>query len=302
MLLSRHQGLLGTVIDLRLEGESDSVLRACESSVVAEIIRLQGILNSYDESSELCRWQRGETAPGSELTQVLTLAATWHERTDGAFNVSAAFLTGLWEEAAKSDELPTSETLQDAVRRCVDIPYGIDRSGFAMREGRCSVDVNGIAKGWIMDRAVDTAFAHPGVLDVMINAGGDLRHKGPLGMMVGIEDPARPFDNLPPMTVVQLRDGALATSGGGRRGWRIRGRWYGHVIDPRSGWPADAVASASVIAREAATADAVATTLAVLGAEKGLAFADAIDGIGCLVVDRDGTAVSNDVWAAATIR
>lgn len=301
MLISRHQGLLGTVVELRLQGVTDAATRDCERSAIAEIKRLQHVLNSYDESSEFCGWRSGEADPGPELTEVLALTARWHERTDGAFNVSAGALTALWDEAAVKGELPDPNELRAAAQRCVDIPYGVDKTTVAMCDERRSVDVNGLAKGWIMDHTVDMAFAHPGILDVMINAGGDLRHKGPLGVRIGIEDPTRPYDNVAPAAALDLRNRGLATSGRGRRGWRIAGRQFGHIIDPRSGWPADGIASTTVIADDATTADAVATTLAVLGFDDGLAFATTIDGVGCLLIGSDGTVVSNGVWTAAAI-
>jgi len=189
--VSRHQGLLGTVVECRLHAETASAAHTCESRVVAEIARLRHVLSSFDESSDLCRWQRGETDPGPELSEVLALAATWQERSDGAFIVSVGVLTDRWTRAAQVDALPEPEALRETVQRCVTVPCEIKNSAVGRPDRSRTVDVNGIAKGWIMDRAASIAFACPGVTDVMINAGGDLAHRGPLGVTVGIEDPAR---------------------------------------------------------------------------------------------------------------
>ena len=98
-----------------------------------------------------------------------------------------------------------------------------------------------------------------------------------------------------------VRARGLATSGSARRGWRIAGRWYSHVIDPRSGRPVDHVASASVVAPDAATADAVATVLSVLAPAEGVAFVEGLDDVpdvAALVVGADGSTWRSAGWAA----
>lgn len=86
---------------------------------------------------------------------------------------------------------------------------------------------------------------------------------------------------------------AVATSGRARRGFRIDGRWYSHVIDPRTGWPVDAPASVSVVAPTAEVADVVATVVGVLGPRDGLAVAERLgySGLGCLTIESDGRGV-----------
>jgi thiamine biosynthesis lipoprotein len=141
---------------------------------------------------------------------------------------------------------------------------------------------------------------HPAV-SIAVNAGGDLVHRGSGSLSVGVENPARPFDNEPPLTVAAISNRAVATSGTARRGWTIRGKRFGRVLDPRTGWPVDAVASVSVLAPDGATADAVATVVGVLGAEHGLAWVaglECVGGVGCFVVEADGRQWRDETWAA----
>jgi thiamine biosynthesis lipoprotein len=79
---------------------------------------------------------------------------------------------------------------------------------------------------------------------------------------------------------------AVATSGDYRRGLRIGGRWFSHIIDPRTGTPVPNVSSATVVAGEAATADALATAISVLGAQDGVALVDSLPGTECLIMSR----------------
>ena len=95
--------------------------------------------------------------------------------------------------------------------------------------------------------------------------------------------------------VVRLVDGALATSGGGRRGWRIDGRWYGHLLDPRTGWPLPDRRSCSVVAASAATADAAGSAAAVMDVVDLASFADQED-LPVLRVSEDGSVWRSDAW------
>ncbi len=118
------------------------------------------------------------------------------------------------------------------------------------------VDLDGIAKGYIVDRAAHAA-ARAGAWSVLVNLGGDLLHQGPIPTVVGIEDPRTPNDNAPPVMRVQIAGCALATSGIARRG--------NHIRDPRIGRPSVDTLSVTVIAATALVADALATVTGVLG-------------------------------------
>lgn len=290
----RHHGLLGTVVELRVTAADEEVAERVDATVIAEIERLGAILSARDERSELRRWARGEVAePSPELAAVLASAEEWTRRSGGAFDPRVGRLVDVWSRAAADGRVPDDDELGRALAvapdGAADAPPGI-------------VDLSAIAKGWIVDRAAALGGSQAGVGSLTVNAGGDLRHVGAGSIVVGIEDPRRPYDNAPPLVAVRLGPGALATSGGARRGWRIDGRWYPHVLDPRTGRPVDRVASASVLAPDAATADVVATVLTVAEIDEGLAFVEGLDGVEGLVVARDGTVSRSPGWAASEIR
>lgn len=294
-LVSRHHGLLGTVIELRCWAGSDLEAAASVAAAVAEVERLQAVFDRFDPSSGLRRWGAGSSA-SSELTEVLDLARGWRIRSDGAFDPAVGRLVAVWDEAAGAGRLP-SRTELEAARRSVPLPAALDDASV-----RPWVDLNAIAKGWIVDRALAAGLAIGGTVGLTVNAGGDVAHhheRRPL--VVGIEDPGRPFDNASPLTRVRLHGGAVATSGGSRRGWTVGGRRFSHVLDPRTGWPVSHVASASVVAPDAATADVVATVLTVLEPGAGLAFLDGLADVGCFLVTAGGELVRDPVWAAAEL-
>jgi len=285
--VSQHHGLLGTVIQARLVAENERAATAAEEALIAEMERLQRVFNVFDDESEVSRWRRGEVAPGAELVEVLGLANHWHRASSGAFDPYVGRLREAWSSAAAEDREPTEEELTLA-RSERDI---------------AGIDLNAIAKGWIVDRAVETASRQSEVHTITVNGGGDIRHQGQQRLLVAIEDPHRPYDNAAPLAVVDLGDGAIATSGNARRGWTIGGRWYSHVLDPRTGRPCAAIAQVSVLAADAATTDAVATTLTVLAAGERREFLQGLDeALGYLIVTADGETIRNHTWQASEVR
>jgi thiamine biosynthesis lipoprotein len=273
--------LLGTVVELHITADHERVAAAMERSALAEIERLERIFNVYDESSEISRFKRGECHPGWELEEVMGLGDHWYRLSDGAFDPYVGPLRETWALAAAASRRPTERELASA------------------RRGRrlTGLDLNGIAKGWIVDRAAAAAMALQGSRQITVNGGGDIRHTGPDILRVGIEDPQRPYDNAAPLTVVALDGGAIATSGGARRGWTIGSRWYSHVIDPRTGIPTGSVAQVSVLAGSACTTDVLATALTVLAHDERQDFLARLDEpVGYLIVRSDGETVRNSLW------
>jgi thiamine biosynthesis lipoprotein len=149
--------------------------------------------------------------------------------------------------------------------------------------------------------AARRARAIDGVAGVVVNIGGDIQHMGDRAVTVGIADPCAPAENAPPIAAVRLANAGLATSGGYRRGFTLNGRRVSHIVDPRTGEPADRIASASVFAPDCATADALSTAFSVMEPSESVALADAMPGVGCLLIERDGSCTTNAAWNAAAL-
>lgn len=286
----RHDGVIGTTVELRIQAADEAVAELADHAALAEIDRLVTVFSAYEPTSDLCRWRRNEMAPTPELAALLAIATRWYERSGGAFDPSVGRLTRCWAEAAHAGEVPTDRELAALVAGLTppDQPSP-------------DLTLNALAKGHLADRAAAATMRVEGVLAVTVNAGGDLVHCGAGSIRVGVEDPHRPYDNVAPLTVVTVYAGGLATSGSARRGWQFGGRWYSHVIDPRSGRPVDHVASATVVAPDATTADAVATVLSVLEPAAGIAFVDDladVSGVAALVVGADRATWRSRGWNA----
>lgn len=290
--------MLGTVLELRLTGDA-AATAAAELLFLTEFERLERVFSAYDQTSTLSRWRTGriETTVDTELGHLLIEALRWQEVSNGSFNTASGVLSDLWKAAERAQVPPDPEELTDAVRGIAEPCYVVDGAEIRRTADCSSLNLNAFAKGHIVDSASRIVAGAIPLESMIINAGGDLLHWGEGAHVVGIENPHRPYDNEPPISSISISNQAVATSGTARRGFRIAGKRYGHIVSPLTGEPASEVFSASVIADDAATADVVATIVAVLGVDAGLAFVATLPDVGCLLVDRNGATFCNDQWS-----
>ncbi len=295
------EGVLGTALDLHLVTERPEQARAAEDALLAEISRLERIFSRFDPDSELNRWLGAphEAPTSRELGDLLRTSLQWLHRTSGAFHPGADALGDLWRRCAHEGRTPSEADRAALTERLRGPPYAVRADGrAATRLKPLTLNFNAIAKGRIVDAACHAALTVPGVREVLLNIGGDLRHHGARARTVAIADPFTRADNAPPSAVLRVQNQGVATSGGTHRGYRVGEHWFTHVLDPRTGLPADAVAGVSVIAPDCATADVLATALNVLPPEEGLALADALPDVGCLITTRDRQRLTNAHWRA----
>jgi thiamine biosynthesis lipoprotein len=301
-----YERVLGTSFELQVVAADAESARRAEVAVLAEVDRLNDVLSGYSPTSELSRWpsQIGVLRPVSPaLADVLIAAEGWRVRTEGAFNPAAFSLTELLRDAAPTagghslDDLSRARGVRARLGAMRQPLWTVNRAtGFACRLTDLPVSLDAIAKGYIVDQAALVASSVGGISQVLVNIGGDLRHCGSRPVAVGVADPAAPAENAAPLSTVHLVNAALATSGGYRRGFTMQGRAASHIIDPRSGRPVSRVVSASVIAPDCMTADALSTAFSVMKPGESITLADSIGGVGCLLVEQDGTTTTNDVW------
>lgn len=303
---SHFEGVMGTSIEVRVLATSDVIAQRAERSVVDEIARESKILSGYDQSSEFSRWNRTVGVPTTvspELIEVLAAFDEWRARTSGALDPSAEAISRVWKRAASEDRLPTGSEVDAAVQQVRQAHWVLDRqNSTATRTSAVPVVLNSFTKSFIVDRATRLALATPGVTGVMVNAGGDVVIRGAWSQRVGVGDPIANADNAEPMATLSVRDRVVATSGSGKRGFDIRGRHYSHVVDPRTGQPANRVLSATVVSADAVEAGAMATAFCVLSPEEAAALARTRPGVEFALVLEDGRRVTSPGWRSLEVR
>lgn len=302
----QYERILGTSLELQVVASNADAAGRAEAAVLTEVDRLAGILSGYSPTSEFSRWEVRcrEFAPVSpELADVLSAAEAWRMTTDGAFNPAAASLAeligdGTHRQARLAErECSLHRAVQEHLHAMEQPLWTVNRTrGVAYRLTDLPASLDAIAKGYIIDRALARAREIDGITQLLLNIGGDLRHHGARPITVRVTDPEVPAENAPPIATVRLSGEALATSGGYRRGFVMDGQSVSHIIDPRSGRPASRVISASVIAPDCMTADALSTAFSVLTPAESVALADSLPNVGCMMVERGGRMTSNSTW------
>jgi thiamine biosynthesis lipoprotein len=269
----RHpERIMGTVCTLAAVVEGTDTARAEQALDEAEaaLRRVEALMSTWLSDSELSRLNAagvGEEVPlAPDTRSVLHTARDAARETGGAFDTTVRPLISLWRRAGEDGRLPTEAAVADA--RAASNWDGIELTEAGARKltPRAAVDLGGIAKGYAIHRAAEIlrrADLDGGLVDV----GGDLECFGlpPEGERWPVEV-KNPFSE-GNLAKLRLPSGAVCTSGSYARFTIIGGKRYSHVIDPRTGWPADAVPSVTVVAPEALTADIWATALSVLGTE-----------------------------------
>jgi thiamine biosynthesis lipoprotein len=292
--------VLGTSLELQVSADGRRSARRAEAAVLAEVDRLEAILSGWSSTSELARWSMTydvDVPVSNELADVLVAADRWRARTGGAFDPAAGAIITLLRDGA--GDRPADEALRALLDSLRGPRWSVDRAeSTARRLTRHAISLDAIAKGYIVANAAARGHEVNGITDVLLNIGGDVQHLGGQPVAVGVADPFAPADNAPPIDVVRLQDAALATSGGYRRGFMLHGRRVSHILDPRTGRPAERIASASVLAPDCATADALSTAFSVMEPHESVALADLLPGVGCLLVATDGTISANGTWNA----
>ena len=272
-------------------GDRSRVMHAGDA--LAEVHRLEGVLSGYLPESTVCRLNRDRAANDvdPDLFAVLEIGRELARLTGGAFTPIAGSLVRLWREARDGGELPSQSRASAEARFCDADEMALDPAtrAVALPEG-AEIDLGGIGKGYALDRAAGhleqqeiTGFLLHGGRSSVI-ARGD--HAGLGGWPVGLGDPHRTTRRL---GTVLLKNSAMATSGSNVQFFRRGGRRYGHVLDPRTGWPVDpdrpgGLLSATAFAPTAAEADALSTALYVLGLPAAAAVLDANPRFGGILV------------------
>jgi thiamine biosynthesis lipoprotein ApbE len=233
-----------------------------------------------------------------ELFEVLRACDEWRTKSNGAFDPRVESLTRLWSLCAQHDRLPTAELLAGPKALLSEPAWRLDvASRTAIHLSKCPLSLNGIAKGYIVERACGLAFDRDrGIAGILLNVGGDLRVHGDTGRKIGIAAPWADSESSEPLMYIDVKDRSVATSGSSQRGFRIKGDWYSHVIDPHSGLPVRRVTSATVVAARGADADALAKVVSVLSPQESLRLVNRLRGVDCIIVSGDGQVARSDGW------
>ncbi|MEE3181950.1 MAG: FAD:protein FMN transferase [Planctomycetota bacterium] len=291
VLRSRLDAVMGTQLKITVIGTDPSLLDRAMEAAAAEVKRVEDLMTDW-RASELTSLNEssgeGPREVPRELAAIISRATELHRLTSGAFDITFAAAGKLWSFKTTPKSLPDPEKIKAALQlvnagavkvsaadKTVELPAGM------------KIGLGGIAKGYGVDRAMKILMDH-GIRNALVDAGGDMKILGmefDKSWKIAIKHPRRKEKAL---AVLNLANTCLVTSGDYERFFELEGKRYHHIIDPRTGYPARGCMSASVVAPNAEYADALATSMCVLGPEKGLELIERLPRIEAVLVDMNG--------------
>ena len=293
---------MNTVIEQKWYGESaDTVYTGMET----KIREIESVLSMHLSQSEIAAINENAGVQPVEVSQrtfdLLQRAKELSEQSDGAFDITIAPVVELWGITSDHPHVPTDEELAQATALMGLEDLVLDEeacTAYLTRPGM-AIDLGGIAKGWTADQLREYA-RELGAERGYVSLGGNLMIIGerPDGdpFKFGLRDPQGDASTY--LGTVTLEDGCtMATTGGYERYFEEDGIRYHHVLDPRTGYPADSdLLSVAVISKDGTLADYLSTTLFVQGLEAAKAAAGSED-YALVMVDQE-----NNVWISGSLR
>jgi thiamine biosynthesis lipoprotein len=286
---------MGTEFQIVLSGADERELERAANYALDEVERLDAQMSLYRPDSELC-WVNAHAAaapvkadPG--LYRVLDCARRIGDETGGAFDVTVAPLMQCWRFFRGQGALPPPGEVEQVLALVGMRHVRLDPQARTVsfdREG-VTLDLGGIAKGYAVDRAT-ALLRECGVTSALAHGGWSTVYglgRAPDGepWRVGIR---HPHDAERRVCAVELTDAALSTSGSYEKSFEVDGVVYSHILDPRTGQPAQGMLSVSVVTRNALEADALSTALFVLGPERSREYCQARPGLRAILVQDRG--------------
>ncbi len=285
--------MMGTLIEFTIHDAGQEQALSAIEAAGSEIQRIENLFTIYGEGSNPVRLFN-QSPPGimqklpTEVATLLETALEVEKRSGHAFSPTLGALNRLWGfSQAEAPALPPSDekisTLSKASLACLQ--HGSEGS-FSRNSPLCELDFGAIAKGYAIERGMETLQSH-GINHAIINAGGDIKVIGTHGdrpWKIGIRHPRNSGEVI--TTIEAAGEISIVTSGDYERYFNHQGRRYHHILDPQSGMPASKAQSATIISSSATLADAWSTALFVMGRE-GLPLIGKM-GMNAILVDDNG--------------
>lgn len=291
--ITKSDYILGTIIDITLYDKSDETIIDKAFDRIREIEAKMTINNA--DTSEIIALNEAAGKSGVKVSldtfDVLERAKYYSEQTNGLFDPTVGSIVKLWNIGTDFAAIPDPKVLEEKRKLINKDKLILDRSTLTakLEEVGMQVDLGAIAKGYAADE-VAKILKENGVQHSIINLGGNVLTIG--GNMldkpwkIGIQDPFNPRGDY--LGIAAIQDKTVVTSGTYERYFEQDGKRYHHILDPRTGYPADnEVASVSIITDSSMDGDGNSTSLLLLGLEDGMKFVESQKDIEAIFITND---------------
>jgi len=290
---TRTLKIMGSRFDITVVAENQIEADGFIDMAINEISRIEKVISSWDTLTETSEINRNAgikpVMVSEELFNLIQRSIKISKLTDGAFDISYASMDKVWKFDGSMIEMPSEETIKRSVAKVgyQNIILNKTNRSVLLKLKGMKIGFGAIGKGYAADKA-KALLISKGVKAGIINASGDLNTWGtqPDGKdwMVAIVNPInkeKVFSWLP------VKNSAVVTSGNYEKYVSFNNVIYTHIIDPRTGYPCTGILSVSIFTANAELADALATSIFVMGVDVGLDFINQLKGVECILVDKD---------------
>jgi thiamine biosynthesis lipoprotein len=283
--------LMGTIVNVTFIGDAETAPRTAQA-VFDEIERIESLMSPYRPESDVYRLNRdggaGPVAVSAETYDLIRKSADVSVETGGCFDITFAAMANLWDYKNKNF-VPPSRTAVAALLPLVcskNIIFNPDKKSVAFARPGMKMGLGAIAKGYALSRGIEV-LKREGISDAIVEAGGDLQVMGTKHGKPWITGLRHPRRNVILLTIDLADMDAVATSGDYERFVLRNGVRYHHIIDPRTGYPANTFSSVSVFSKSAVLSDAYATAIFVMGLDGAREFLKRHGEIDVILADRN---------------
>lgn len=292
--------LMGSRFDLTVVAKDSVQAKTFINLALEEISRIERLISSWDPNSQTSEINRNAgikpVVVDPELYGLIERSIGISKLTDGAFDISYASMDKIWKFDGSMQKMPTKEEVAASVSSIgfQNILLDQENTTVFLKLPGMKIGFGAIGKGYAADKAKALLMAK-GVPAGIINASGDMNTWGkqPDGQdwKVAI---VNPLNKNKVFALLPIKDGAVVTSGNYEKYVTFNGKRYSHIIDPRTGYPASGIISATVFAPKAELADALATSLFVMGIQTGIDRINQLPNIDCIIIDDQGKIHTSD--------
>lgn len=232
-----------------------------------EIERLDKIFNAYDSASELYKINASGGGKMSEdMQKAVGKATEYSENTEGSFDITLKTLKDLWNITAENPKIPENDEILNALEKCGIENVEISNDEITLKND-VQLDLGGIAKGYAADVLAE-GLKSRNVKKFILDLGGNIyAYSENKPLKIGIQNPYKARGDT--LCVLELKDGAVVSSGTYERNFEYKGKVYHHILDPKTGYPAESgISQVTIVGKNAALCDAYSTAMLVMGVEE----------------------------------